>query len=198
MRKQWPNPSGKTLADDARLSALMRRSLRGDEAAYRSFLSEISGRLRRQMTARAAGLSSADIEDLVQEVLISVHRSRATWDPSKPILPWIAAIARYRLADHQRRSARINRVSDETARLAETFSTLHPNNTSEEVVSGMSMRVALNDLTKTEREAFSLVRLRGMSLDEAASTSGSTVGAVKVAVHRAARKLQALVRSGRL
>jgi RNA polymerase sigma factor (sigma-70 family) len=191
-------PSDETIADDARLAGLLRRGRRAERSAYRVFLTELSGRLRWQMRARAGGLGEADIEDLVQEVLLSVHASRATWDETKPVLPWIAAIARYRLADHLRRRRRAGRLVEEASAVSETFSGSVANRTAEEVVNAMSMGRALKGLSETERRAFTLVRLKGLSLDEAAGSSGSTVSAIKVAVHRAARKLQALVGDGSL
>jgi hypothetical protein len=35
-----------------------------------------------------------DIEDIVQNILLSVHGVRATYDPQRPIMPWLLAIAR--------------------------------------------------------------------------------------------------------
>lgn len=186
------------LADDARLADLLRRGRAGDRDAYRLFLTEIGARLRRQMRSRIAGLPEADLEDLVQEILLSIHASRATWDGARPVLPWIAAITRFRAADHFRRRGRRGKLSQEMAQMAETFSAGPTNRTSEEVIDAMSMDRALTELSATERRAFTLVRLRGLSLAEAARSSGSTVAAMKIAVHRAARKLQSLFEDGRL
>ncbi|MEC5325330.1 RNA polymerase sigma factor [Aurantimonas sp. A3-2-R12] len=102
------------------------------------------------------------------------------------------------LVDLYRRRGRAGRLLKEMAAIAETFSGSRANSPSEEVMNGMSMERALLGLSEIERRAFTLVRLRGMSLDEAAGSSSSTVAAIKVAVHRAARKLQALVGKGRL
>lgn len=191
-------PNDATVADDRRLADLLRRGRRGDQGAYRAFLTELDRRLRRQMRARAPGLPEADVEDLVQEVLVSVHAARASWTETRPVLPWIAAIARYRLADLHRRRGRAGRLLKEMSSIAETFSGSRTNDNAEDVLNGISMERALSGLSETERRAFTLVRLRGISLDEAAGSSGSTVAAIKVAVHRAARKLQALVGEGRL
>jgi len=185
-------------ADDARLAGLMRRGREGERDAYHAFLTEVSARLRRQLRRRAGGLDEADIEDLVQDILLSIHASRATWDASKPVWPWIAAIARYRLVDHFRRRGRAGRLFDEASRIAETFPASGTNIPSEEVVNAMSMTRAMTILSGAERRAFTLVRLRGLSLAEAARFSGSTANAMKVAVHRAARKLQTLVKDGEL
>lgn len=185
-------------ADDARLSELMRRGRHGDRDAYRLFLAELAGRLCRQLRCRIPLLGEADVDDLVQEILISVHSSRAAWDEARPILPWIAAVARYRVADHFRKRGRSRRLAEEMSRMVETYSTVPPNNSWEEVVNELSMEHALAELSVTERRAFTLVRLHGLTVDEAAISSGSTAAALKVAAHRAARKLQTLFREGRL
>lgn len=189
-------PDAGTLAEDARLAALLMRGRAGDQRAYHDFLKDLAPRLRRRVRAR--GLPETEAEDLVQDILVSIHTSRATWDAAKPVLPWVAAITRYRIADHYRHRARSGRLSEEILRQAETGGGRAANNTSDEVMNGLAMQSALKDLTRTERQAFTLVRLRGFSMDEAAGWCGSTAGAVKVAVHRAARKLQAMIGEGRL
>lgn len=189
-------PGVETLAEDARLADLLMRGREGDQRAYHVFLKELAPRLRRRVRAR--GLPDTEAEDLVQEILVSIHTSRATWDASKPVLPWVAAITRYRVADHYRHRVRLGRLTEEMLRRAETCRGHATNNTSEEVMNGLAMESALKDLTRTERQAFTLVRLRGFSMDEAAGWCGSTAGAVKIAVHRAARKLQAMIGEGRL
>lgn len=191
-------PSSETRIDDRRLAAALRAGLEGDEHAYHSFLTEIATRLRRQVAARARGLAAEDVEDVVQDILISVHTSRRTWDSAKPLLPWLSAIARYRLADHLRRIARGGRLTEEMRQVSETFEPFAANTSSNDVIEEMTMKAALAELSPKEREAFALVRLGGHTMEEAAQASGSTVAAVKVAVHRAARRLQALVRGGSL
>ena len=49
-------------------------------------------------------VAPADLDDLVQDTLLAVHQRRASWDPARPFLPWLAAIARYRWVDRLRRA----------------------------------------------------------------------------------------------
>src|SRR5689334_14326828 len=77
--------------------ALMKRAQAGDAAAYVELLNEITPILRRTIRRQRAFLSTEDIEDLVQEVLLSVHAVRATYDPSRPFIPWLFAITKNRL-----------------------------------------------------------------------------------------------------
>ncbi len=173
------------------LESLMRQAQNGDTAAYHALLAEVAQRMRRLVRRRAPWLVQADVEDLVQDILLSLHQARATWDPARPFLPWIFAIARARLADNARRYTRRARIDLAVGDLAETFSGDPTNGDAENVVNLLSMRKAMESLTPVERRAVEMLRLREMSLAEAAEASGSTVPAMKVAIHRAMRKLKA-------
>ena len=173
------------------LEMLMQRAQTGDAEAYGNLLSDVALRMRRLVRRRAPWLSAEDVEDLVQDILLSLHQARATWDPARPFLPWMVAIARARLADNARRYARRAAIDLAASDLAETFCDIGSNNTAEAVVNLMSVRQAMRDLTPAEKQAVELLRLREMSLNEAAEASGSTVAALKVAVHRAMRKMKA-------
>lgn len=174
----------------AALDALMRAAQNGDSHAYHQLLQEVADRMRRLVMARAPWLGQADIEDIVQDVLLSLHMARATWDPARPFMPWIAAIARNRLTDHARRYRRRQAFDQAAGDLAEVFSTTPCQSHADGVVNLMSVRRAMSDLSPGERRAFSMVRLREMTLAEAAEKGETTVGAIKVAVHRASRKLK--------
>jgi RNA polymerase sigma factor (sigma-70 family) len=89
----------------------MRAERQGDAAAYQRLLKEIADLLRRLIRSRLAqlGLSTHEAEDLVQEVLISLHTRRHTWDADRPFLPWLHAITRYKFIDAARRLKRETR-----------------------------------------------------------------------------------------
>lgn len=163
----------------------------GDAQAYHSLLGEVALRMRRLVRRRAPWLTPADVEDVVQDILLSLHQVRGTWDPARPFLPWIVAIAHARLADNARKYARRARIDLAASDLAETFRDVQANRDAETVVNLLSVRKAMKGLTRTEKQAVELLRLREMTLSEAAEASGSTVPALKVAVHRAMRKLRA-------
>ncbi|MCC5986224.1 MAG: RNA polymerase sigma factor [Pararhodobacter sp.] len=140
-------------------------------------------------------MGNADVEDMVQDILLSLHRARASWDPTRPFLPWLVTIARNRLADNARRYARRNALDLAVRDITETFCDVPTNGGAESVVNFLAVREAMNSLSPTERRAVELVRLREMSLVEAAEESGSTVAAMKVAVHRAMLKLRTALRA---
>src|ERR1700680_329321 len=92
---------------EERLAALMRSAQGGDADAYAGLMQELAVRVRQIVRHRRAFLEHADVEDLVQDVLLSVHAVRATYDVTRPFIPWLLAITRNRLADAARRYARL-------------------------------------------------------------------------------------------
>src|SRR3546814_10391264 len=75
--------------------------LAGNAEAYHQLLEAVAQRLRVYFTRRA-GADCAALEDLVQEMLIAIHRKRASYDRMLPLTAWLYAIARYKLLDHMR------------------------------------------------------------------------------------------------
>ena len=76
-------------ADEASLARLMAMSQKGDRQAYATLLAECQRWLRGYYARRIA---SSQLDDLVQETLMALHNKLATWDSSRPFLPWLAAI----------------------------------------------------------------------------------------------------------
>src|ERR1043166_5639129 len=89
-----------------RFGDLMRQAQAGDSVAYLALLRELTPRLRRIIARQRAFAGAADVEDLVQDVLLSLHAVRATYDPARPFMPWLLAIVRHRLVGGARRYAR--------------------------------------------------------------------------------------------
>lgn len=162
----------------------MERAQGGDGRAYGELLRLITPRLR-QAVQRRRRLQSCDVEDLVQDILLSLHAARATYDPARPFLPWLMAIARNRIADGARRYAR--RAANEVVsdHLPETFEGEPANMLIESYSNREVLARAMADLPPGQRRAVELMKLNEMSLKEAAAVSGMSVGALKVAVHRA-------------
>src|ERR1700738_5179421 len=87
----------------------MRAAMTGDAGAYRQLLVSLAPHVRAvaRSRCRSLGPPEGEVEDLVQEVLLTIHLKRGTWDQSRPIGPWVAAIARNRLIDVLRRKRHI-------------------------------------------------------------------------------------------
>jgi RNA polymerase sigma-70 factor (ECF subfamily) len=170
---------------DAQLSELMRAAQQGDAVAYTTLLEAIAPRIRQIVGARRHFAGQHVVEDLVQDVLLSVHSVRATYDASRPFGPWLLALIRNRLADGARRYARHSReigVDD----LDVTFAG-----------DPEAMLQAIDRLPPGQRQAVELMKLKGLSLKEAAAESGLSVAALKVATHRAIASLRRALVKGR-
>ena len=168
-------------------SIYMARAQVGDRDAYRRLLEDVAPYLR-SIAARHFQ-NSGDIEDTVQEVLLTVHAVRHTYDPARPFGPWLVAIANRRVVDGLRRQgrSRAREVALETGH--ETFAAPQAN-LAEAASDGRVLRDAVGQLPPGQRDAIRMLKLQEMSLKEAAAVSGMTVAALKVATHRALKSLR--------
>jgi RNA polymerase sigma-70 factor (ECF subfamily) len=172
------------LEQDQHLTSLMRSAQDGDRGAYAALLGDVAPLVRQTVKRRFGFLQPQDVEDLVQDVLLSMHAARATYDPARPFLPWLMAIVRNRMADGARRYAR--RAANEVVsdRLPETFPAEDTNMLLGMYGDAEALTRAMADLPPGQRQAVELLKLRELSLKEASAVSGTSVGALKVAVHR--------------
>jgi len=181
------------LVRDNNFSKLMRAAQAGNSREYLLLLEEITPRIRRVVRSRRAFLQIEDIEDLVQDILVSVHAVRASYDPDRPFVPWLLAIVRNRLADGARRHARSTAHEIQVENLAVTF-TEEPANPNMDTYGDVEeLREAITRLPPIQRDAIQMLKLDEMSLKEAAVASGTTVGALKVATHRAMSALRKML-----
>ncbi len=172
-------------------SALMAAAQQGDAAAYRRLLSELAPFIR--FVARRRGLDAASSDDLAQDVLLTLHRVRHTYDPGRPFVPWVLSIAYRRMIDLHRRDRRIRDQETSVPDLLETFADPAPNTDLETAEQRDWLRQAVGALPRKQREALELVKLHEMSVAEASARSGQTPGAIKVNVHRAIKSLRAIL-----
>jgi RNA polymerase sigma-70 factor (ECF subfamily) len=166
------------------LASLMRAAQAGDRQAYSALLFALVPLIREVVRQRLGFLQSHDIDDLVQDILLSLHASRATYDPNRAFLPWLSAIARHRIADGARRYARRAAHEVATDEPPETFPAEDANMSATGYGDAEALGKAMTTLPPSQRQAIELMKLREMSLKEAAAATGTTVGALKVSVHR--------------
>jgi RNA polymerase sigma factor (sigma-70 family) len=166
---------------------LLRRSmalaLEGDKAAYHLVLVESGRWLGAYFRRRVAPQM---IDDLIQETLVSVHSKRQTFDPTRPYLPWLAAIARYRWVDALRRTRDADELDPEA---------VGSDGDDGEIVARLSIGRLLGHLPAAQANAIVLTRIEGRSIGEAAQICGQSESLIKVNVHRGLRRLAALVES---
>ncbi|WP_156417888.1 sigma-70 family RNA polymerase sigma factor [Aureimonas sp. AU4] len=173
-------------------SAWMSAALDGDEPSYRRFLEAVTPHLRMLAARRlsAFGADNQDLEDVVQEALLAIHLKRGTWDPQRPIGPWISAIARNKLIDAlRRRGHRVHVPIDDVVDLVPDER--QPTSDDEHDVGRM-----LGRLKPVQRDIVQAVSLDGSSVRDTAARLSMTEGAVRVALHRALKSLAMLYRGG--
>lgn len=171
------------IVEEAALARLMAQAQRGDRAAYSGLLSECANWLEAYFRRKAP---PAQVADLVQEVLLAIHAKRATYDPARPFMPWLAAIARYRWVDALRRTYRQREtelLEDRVADLVEE----------EALLARISLERMLAQLPPRHAEAIELTKIEGYSVTEAAARTGQSESAIKVNVHRGLKRLAALI-----
>ncbi|HKE10356.1 MAG TPA: sigma-70 family RNA polymerase sigma factor [Myxococcota bacterium] len=181
---------------ETRWSQWMAAAQRGDASAYESLLRELrpslQGFVRRQISNDAA------VEDIVQTVLLSLHRARHSYRSEQLFEPWLWAIARNALTDYQRkrarRSGREEPLPDENA-LADAFPASASESRARRDHVGLSrdLEHALSRLPASQQEAVLLLHLEGLSVIEAAVRAHVSPGALKARVHRAYRALRMLL-----
>jgi RNA polymerase sigma-70 factor (ECF subfamily) len=169
---------------EQRLAALMRAAQAGDRRAYTALLYALVPLVKTTVRRRFAFLQPSDIDDLVQDILLSVHAALAAYDPARPFLPWLMAIARNRLADGARRYARRTAWEVPSEQPPETFAAEDANTSSNRYGDAEALAQAMTKLPHSQRQAVELMKLREMSLKEAAAATGMSIGALKVSVHR--------------
>jgi RNA polymerase sigma-70 factor (ECF subfamily) len=163
----------------------MARAQDGDAESYRALLDdlgpEVLGFLRRWIS------EPPDVDDAYQETFIALHRARHTYQPSRPIEPWVFAIARNIAIDFARRrrarGAHEVQVAAVPERMVEGERDLRA-----------QLEQALRRLSPRQRQAFELLQVEGLSVAEAAERAGTTTGALKVRAHRAYAALRAVFR----
>jgi RNA polymerase sigma factor (sigma-70 family) len=179
--------------NDRRLASLMQSAQDGDAAAFSLLLREITPLLRRTALRKSYWLHPHNVEDIVQEILLSVHTARATYDPERPFLPWLMTIARNRVTDAIRQNARRSAHEVAVEQLPEIRSDVESHGALTGYGDGEQLRKAIHQLPSAQRTAVELLKLREMTLKEAAAVTGMSIGALKVAVHRAIRTLGAVL-----
>lgn len=169
---------------EAHLQSLMLRGLDGDAGAWRVLLTDLGAHLR-PFFARRLFDGGADAEDLVQETLIAIHAKRTTWDRHQPFSSWAFAIARHKLIDHLRRRGR--RPTHPLDEASELFA----DHTVEDGATQADLSRCLSLLPARQRRLIEDVRLKGLTVAEAAANHGYTLTAAKVSIHRSMKSLNA-------
>ena len=168
----------------------MRAGLAGDGEAYRRFLEAVTPFVRGAALRRCLqlGISRVEVEDIVQNVLLAVHLKRGTWDPGRPLGPWIAAIVRNKVVDsfRERRRTTVIPIDD----VVDTLQSTEVPADSETLGVGR----LLASLKDVQRSIVMSISVEGQSIKQTAARLQMSEGAVRVALHRALKSLAAKYR----
>ncbi len=166
-------------------AALMKQSLAGDQRAYAALLQETTRMLRPYLAKRLN--FSNEVDDVLQEILLSIHKARHTYDGLRPYKPWVYAIARFRLHDYLRAHyGDVLRHADDFAEMEESF---HAPVT-ETAISYESISGEVEKLPEKQATILRLMHQEGYTAKEVAEKIGMQESAVKVAAHRAYKVLR--------
>lgn len=174
--------------NEQRWSRLMANAQDGDRIAYDRLLREIVPFIEALIAREQRTPDRA--QECVQDVLLTVHRVRHTYDPSRPFKPWLAAIAHRRSIDFLRRHGRRAKLEVADDKSYETFADPQANRALEVYAATEGLSEAISGLPQQQREAVELLKLRELSLAEASKVSGTSVAALKVNMHRAIKSLR--------
>ena len=177
---------GDTRENEVELRLYMVRYQAGDVGAVEVLVQSLSPRLMSYFTRSQA--SSCDVEYLLQECWLRIHRSRHTYRAADPLLPWIYAIARHTMLDDRRRRGR--RAAREVL-LREPPEQPLQNTVANS--SGSDMDRLLERLPPNQRDLLLLLNVTGMTMAEAARATSSSVAATKKRAHRAYARLRAFL-----
>ena len=153
----------------------------GDAASYRTLLTEVGAWLRRYYARR---LPPGFVDDTVQDTLLAIHQKRHTYDPARPFEFWLAAVARHKWIDRLRaqKSVPAEALHDD----------IPVGDHGDAVTSAWSLETLLRRIKPAQAEVIRLVKLQGLSIEEAALRTGQSASLVKVNIHRGLGRLQAL------
>jgi RNA polymerase sigma-70 factor (ECF subfamily) len=188
---QTPRARQEPSADAARANAAMARYANGDDAAFAELYPLLAPRLVRL----CRWLAAADASELFQEVLLKIHRARASFVDSAGVFAWSAAIARKTHVDLLRYRARrpTTALSSTQLELQPAPGALSPEAPLLQRELELEVERKLGLLSNNLRLAYQLVKIRGRSYGEASLELGAPIDAVKQRVHRASEEIRASV-----
>jgi RNA polymerase sigma factor (sigma-70 family) len=186
-------PNDPAAEADRRWSALMVAAQAGDGVAYQALLRDCIPVIK--AIARRRGVVADRIDDVVQDVLLTIHRARQTYDPDRSFTAWLCVIADRRAIDLLRRVRR-QELREVYAPLAFEGHADHAADPTQRLfradATGIATR-AIASLPARQREAVQHLVLEDRLLADAATLTGRTSGSLKVNLHRALKALRARI-----
>lgn len=189
---QQPPPIAKAGSSDKNSGVdqwgrLMEAAQGGNGGAYNRLLNELQPWLVRYYSRR---LPLHMVDDAAQDTLMAIHQKRHTYQPGRPLRPWLAGIARYKWIDRLRAMGRQHTVPIDD----EMFEPSVEGHESA-VTSAILLEELLTKLKPDQIAVIRLVKLQGFSIEDAAAKTGQSESLVKVNIHRGVAKLVSIAQA---
>ena len=160
----------------------------GDAVSYSELLKGISSFLKSYLRKRI--FEKNEIDEVIQEILMSVHKSLHTYDYQKSFMSWLLAITEYKIVDHIRSFKKHSGQIE----LNEISNFLNISNSDLELK--LEIEKAMMSLSDRERNVISRLKIQGESVLEVAQQLKLTEANVKVIAHRAYLNLRTFLGNG--
>jgi RNA polymerase sigma-70 factor, ECF subfamily len=156
---------------------LAKKSQDGDGAAYTNLLQGLNSFLKNYLRKRI--FIQNEIDEVIQEILLAVHKSLHTYDTEKSFMSWFLAISEYKVIDYIR-NLKKHSASVDLNSISHFFSAI---NTDSDLK--IDIEKAINSLATKEKNVITLIKIDGHSINEVAHQLNLTEANVKVIAHRA-------------
>jgi RNA polymerase sigma-70 factor (ECF subfamily) len=160
------------------LRGLMIRYQGGSLEAFQEMYAQLAPGVRRYLLHLTSGSDSAD--DLLQETFLQMHRSRAAYNPSYAVRPWVFGLARNVFLMNRRAARRSAKVYESREDLPEcpVLPEADRLGTQDEIRRGMA------HLSPDQAEALLLHHESGFSFEEIAGMLGISAAAARARASR--------------
>ena len=170
---------GMTPAQEHELSLLMAASQKGDGAAYDALLGGLRAVVSIYLRRRLGSVPW--VEDVVQDVLFSIHRARHTWNPERPFAPWFYAVLQSRMIDAIRVHKRVSTWEEPMDVVPAVVVLESPEAVT---IARTDLAHALRELSPAQRSVIERLKLQELSVKQVARDTGFSEANVKVIAHR--------------
>ncbi len=163
---------------------MMVEAQNGNSMAYETLLKEVSHYLTSYLRYKLG--PQTDPQDILQDVLMTLHRSRHTYNSDYPFKPWLYKIVQSRLIDFFRKERRSIdyrlTYEDESCEVIRAEAEISQ-------IEITDFKKAVEKLSADQQKVLLALKLSGKSIKEVAQDLSISESLVKVTAHRAYQSL---------
>ncbi len=161
-------------------------SQKGDKRAYSALLHSLSYYIRSVLSGTLA--NPEWVEDITQDVLVSVHKSLDSYSADRPFKPWLRSIIQFRRADFLRTHYKKKNIHESVQENVEIHA--HDVTFQPDYAELKDIETAILSFPEKQQRIFKLLKIEGYSAKEVAAEMDMSESAVKVSAHRTTNKLK--------